>query len=829
MPVEPQFRKAKVLDEGGTLATAGDATCAHCGDPLAGLKVVRRRIGGVARSYCCLGCSFIAEQVHLAQASSRDRAALTGFAKGARAVDTPAPNLERSQVLIQGMVCSACALLIEHRLRREPGVAQALVDFGAQRAYVAFDPVTTSAARIERAVERAGYRVARRERGDDIRARRIELLRLLVAWLAMMQVMMLAVPGYLAAAGDIAPDIAQLLRLAQLVLTVPVVVFCALPLARAAWSQLRARAVGMDLPIVLGLGTAFGASVVATVHAKGPVYFDSIAMFVALVLGVRWLQSRALAAAHRHIEGAAGGAQLTALRLRGFPGSMATESLTAEALQLGDQVLVLAGETVPADGVVVQGGSTISQAWLTGEATPSEVGPGGSVCAGAVNLDQPLVVRVERAGAATSLAALRRLVDEAGRARPRVVELANRVAIAFLWAVLVITVATLAGWLIVSPAQALPNAVAVLVATCPCALSLAAPATLAAVQAAFARRGILTARTAAVERAAQVDTLACDKTGTLTSPVPELLRVVPLRGPDASTLLARAAALEALSNHPFANALTRAARSAGLSVPAVEQGVVATAAGVEGLVEGQRLRVGKPEYALGLVTREPMPVAARLLRRLEREKLRTASVVVLADIAGPLALFAFGEALRPGAQALVREAQGAGLEIVLISGDRREPVERVARDLGIEFGDGRGVFALQTPESKRQIVAGLQAQGRRVAMLGDGMNDAPVIAQADVSIALAEGATLAQARADFIALGSRPEDVAAILAGSARAMRIVRQNLLWALVYNVAVIPLAALGYVTPALAAVGMAASSLLVVGNAWRARSIPERTAQG
>jgi Cu2+-exporting ATPase len=823
MPVEPRVRKAKILDEGGALAATSDAACAHCGDALAGLKVFVRRIGGEQRSFCCHGCAFIAEQLYLAQASNRDRAALTG-ALGARpaGAHVPVANLTRAQIPVQGMVCAACALLIEHRLRRERGVAQALVDFGAARAYVAFDPALTSGVRIERVIERTGYRAGAREPGDEARARRIDLLRVLVAWLVMMQVMMLAVPAYVAQPGEIAPDIAQLLRIAQFILTVPLLAFSAWPVVRAAASQLRARAIGMDLPIVIGLGAAFGASLVATARAQGPVYFDSIAMFVALVLGVRWLQAHALAAAHRHVDAALRGAQIVARRLHAYPGSMAAEVVPSEALAVGEHVLVPPGETVPADGVVVHGASTVSQAWLTGEATPFELAPGGEVSAGAVNLDQPIVLRVERAGETTSLAALRRLVDDAGRARPRVVELANRIAVVFLWGVLAVTAATLLGWWLVDPARALPNAIAVLVATCPCALSLAAPAALAAVQSALARRGVLTARVAALERLARVDTLACDKTGTLTLPVPELMRVVPLRGLDATSLLARAAALEALSNHPFARALTRAARVAGVAVPAVADGVVAAAAGVEGTVEGKRLRIGKPDYALGLVTREPLPVAARLLKRLEQEKLRAASVVVLADPAGPLALFAFGEVCRPGAAALAREVQAAGIEMVLVSGDRREPVERVARELGIGSEDARRVFALQTPESKRQIVTALQAQGRRVAMLGDGMNDAPVIAQADVSIALAEGATLAQARADFIALHSRPADVAALLAGSRKAMRIVRQNLWWAVAYNAVVIPVAALGYLTPALAAVGMAASSLLVVGNALRARAL-------
>jgi Cu2+-exporting ATPase len=820
MPAESQIRKAKVAGDAGSSIAAAAGSCAHCGDSLAGLRVVTRAIGGDKRHFCCLGCAFIAEQIYLAQASSRDREALETALLGRRQRPaSPASHLSQVQIPVHGMVCAACALLLEHRLRREPGVAQASVDFGSRRAYVAFDAGATTPARLQRAIERAGYRAGTLHAQDEARARRLELARLLLAWLAMMQVMMLALPGYVATPGDIAPDIEQLLRIAQLVLTMPVVLFSAAPFVRAAASQLRTRSVGMDLPIVLGLGAAFAASAVATLRAQGPVYFDSITMFVALVLGVRWLQGRALARAHRHIDAAFAGAHLNAQRLRSYPASMATETVAADALRAGDHILVPAGETVAADGVVEHGVTTVSQAWLTGEAAPIELAAGGEVTAGAVNLEQPIIVRVTRAGEATSLAALRRLVDDAGRARPQVVELANRVAVVFLWAVLAVTAATVVGWWIVDPTRALPNAIAVLVATCPCALSLAAPAAFAAVQSALARRGVLTARVAALERLAAVDTLACDKTGTLTQPVPELTRIVSLRGRDANALLAQAAALESLSNHPFARALVRAAQQARLALPSVVDPIVAAAAGVEGTIAGRRLRIGKPDYALGLVTREPQPVAARLLRRLEQEKLRAASVVVLADHAGPLALFAFGEVYRAGAAEFVKRVQDAGVQIVLVSGDRREPVERVARELGVNTG---GVYAQQTPDSKRQLVASLQAQGSRVAMLGDGMNDAPVIAQADVSVALAEGAALAQARADFIALHARLSDVAALFDAARRAMRIVRGNLAWALAYNVVVIPLAAFGFLTPALAAVGMAVSSAAVLANALRARAI-------
>ena len=808
MSAAPVIRKSK---QPGDSPASGDAACAHCGDALAGLKIVSRTIGGRRQDYCCLGCAFIAEQLQLARASDADRVALeASLAQGPARREVPAGA--HVQVEIRGMVCAACALLIEHRLRRTDGVASAHVDFAAQRAYVGFEPQRTDAAAIKRAIERAGYRT---DVGapSEARRHRVELLRVLVAWLMMMQVMMLAVPAYVAKPGDIPADIEQLLRLAQLVLTMPVLLFSAVPILRGALSQLRAGPIGMDLPIVLGLSAAFAASTWATISSHGAVYFDSITMFVALVLGVRWLQARALRVARGHLDDAQRRGRLTARRLRGFPASLATESVAADQLVVDDHVLVPVGETVPADGVIVQGTSSVSQAWLTGEATPIEKQDGAPALAGSVNLEQPLVLRVTRAGEATSLAALRRLVDDAGRERPRIVELANRIAVFFLWAVLAVTAATVVGWWWVDPAQALPSAVAVLVATCPCALSLAAPAALAATQSALAERGVLTARSAALEALARIDVLACDKTGTLTTAEPALTRVIPLRGLRNGDVLALAAALEAVAAHPFARALAQAA--ANIAVPVAQDVVITPSAGIEGRVAGRRLRIGKIEYALALAGDAAQAVWSRRWPALAAQIARDDSVIALADEQGALALFAFGEVLRPDAAALVDAARAAGAEVVLVSGDRAGAVERVARALGIERA-----YAQQTPASKRELVAQLQGTGRRVAMLGDGFNDAPVLAQADVSIALAEGAALAQARADFIVLGSRAGDVAALLRGARRGMRIVRENFAWALVYNLGAIPLAAFGYLSPALAAVGMAASSALVVGNALRAR---------
>jgi Cu2+-exporting ATPase len=385
------IRKAKVSALAGAPADDAAGACDHCGDSLAGLRVVRRPLGPTMKSFCCNGCSFIAEQLFLAQAGSKDREALASIVSGG-SDDTavvPGGGYAQVQLPIRGMVCSACALLIEHTLRKQPGVARANVDFGAQLAYVTLDQQVVTRVELQRSIERAGYD-AGRVPVDERRVRRVELLRVAIAWLGMMQVMMLAVPLYFAAPGEVPADIEQLMRIASLVLTLPVILFSAQPLYRAAWTQLRMGSIGMDLPVVLGVTAAFVASAGATVAARGHVYFDSVTMFIALVLASRWVLARGLASAREHIDAARRQSTITALRLVAFPSSLATEAIHAEQLKIGDRVLVPPGETVPADGVVVHGRSSCSQAWLTGESTPIDKTSGAPLLAGSINLDQPL-------------------------------------------------------------------------------------------------------------------------------------------------------------------------------------------------------------------------------------------------------------------------------------------------------------------------------------------------------------------------------------------------------------------------------------------------------
>ncbi len=805
MSAVPVLRKSKTPDPAAPAGVEAGA-CDHCGDALAGLKPVRRSVDGRAAVYCCQGCAFIAEQLHLAR-----QAQVEPDAVEAGAVEPAA--VARTQFEVGDMVCAACAQWIEHRLGRVPGVIAAQVDFAAQRAHLRFDPARCDARALEAAVQRLGYRTGR----ASPRAARVELLRILWAWLAMMQVMMLAWPAYVAAPGELSDDIAQLLRIAQLVLTVPVLLFSAAPLWRAAASQWRARRIGMDVPVVLGLAAAFVASAWATVQGSvaTPVYFDTITMFVALVQGSRWLQARWLRRAALRIESAAADLPLTAQRCTDYPASSASMTVPADALAVDDIVCVAPGEIVPADGRVLDGASSVSQAWLTGESEPLARSDGDPLLAGSLNLEQPLVMVVERAGEATSIAALRRLADDSAAQRPRSVETAQRVAGVFLWVVAAVTLATFAGWWVVAPAQALPHAIAVLVATCPCALALAAPAALIGTQAALARAGVLCTRSAALETLARASVLACDKTGTLTTGTPRLVNVVALReGNDTTAALRQAAALESLAVHPFAEALRAAVGSAAL--PPVTRGRVVAGNGVEGAIDGRLLRLGAAGFAAALGGDRTNATAVQAREALAAAGLETYSAVLLADADGAIALFVFDESLRPGATECVRAVRAAGIEVALLSGDAGAPVARRAEELGIATA-----LARLTPADKRAWVVQTQRAGACVAMVGDGVNDAPVLAQADVSLALAGGSRLAQARADFLVVAPRLDALAQAFSTSRRGMRVLRQNFGWAIAYNLVVIPLAAFGWIGPLGASLGMAASSLLVVANAMRVRA--------
>ena len=714
-----------------------------------------------------------------------------------------------SSLRIGGMHCAACAGVIEAALRRVDGVIDARVSAAAHCATVQWDAQRTRPSILVHAIEAAGYAAVPDTAADARALRRKEartaLWRLFVASLCAMQVMMLATPSYVSAPGELAPDMKQLLDWGSWLMTLPVMLFSAAPFFAGAWRSVRSRHIGMDVPVALGIGVAFVASSGAAFDPGGvfgsEVYFDSLTMFVTFLLGGRYLEMRARHHAAVSLEDSMGRLPDTALREREGGG---VEPVSVLRLQRGDIVRVPVGQAFAADGVLTQGATRADESLLSGESEPVAKAPGDAVVAGSINLAAPVVMRVERVGADTRYEAIVALMRDAQSQRPALMRSTDRWAGPFLWAVLVLAAGAAAVWSVVDPSRAVWVAVSVLIVTCPCALSLAAPAALLSAAAAMGRRGVLLRRLEAIEGLARMQTLFIDKTGTLTQtmqgPV-QMVRVAADARWTDDALRATAGSLAAWSTHPMARNLAQGATHTQPEAQAwsdlreiAGQGMQARSA------DGSLWQLGQGLWVM------PAGVEAGV-------EAGDAAATWLARDGQPLARFQPEERLRSDAFAAVRALRQDGVRVVLISGDAAARVERVGRELGLlEYAGG------MTADAKLAAVRAAQARGERVAMIGDGINDAPVLAQADVSLAMGEGAQVARSQADGVLVSNALADVVRARVLARKTLRVVRQNLAWAAAYNVACVPLALLGLLPPWAAGLGMATSSLFVVLNALR-----------
>ena len=709
-----------------------------------------------------------------------------------------------SYLAIEGIHCPACSLTIEQALTGLPGVAEVQVNGSTATARVVWAPAEGRPSDWVEALRRAGYGAL--PAGDVLTAaprlaeQRRMLWRWLVAGFCMMQVMMYAVPAYTAEPGDITADQQALLRWASWILTLPVLLFSCQPFFASALRDLFARRIGMDVPVALGILIAFGASTVATFDPQGAlgreVWFDSVTMFVFFLLSGRLLEQR--------LRGRTAGA-LEAL-MRRLPDLVERqradgtfEAVPVRRLAAGDRIRVKPGEAFPADGRVLEGRSQVDEALLTGESRPLARHAGQAVVAGSHNLSGTLLVQVERIGGETRYGQIVALMERASVEKPRLAQLADRIASPFLFAVLVAAAGAAAVWWPQGPAHALGVAVAVLIVTCPCALSLATPAAALAAAGTLARRGVLVRHLEALEGAASVDTVVFDKTGTLTEDRMTVGAVQTRSGVGRDEALRLAAALARQSLHPASRAIAAEAPAGGWSAHDV---VEVPGEGLRGVVHGdggwqpRTLRLGSAAFCKApLETAEPH------------------SQVHLADEGGWLASFTLTENMREGAAGAVGLLKRLRLAVQLLSGDRTAAVRRLAWRAGIESSWGE-----QSPADKLEHVRALQREGHRVAMVGDGMNDGPCLARADVSIVMGHAVPVAQSKSDFVVLGSQVAAVPLLLAHARKTRRIVRQNLAWAAAYNAVCVPLAVMGYMPPWLAGLGMAASSLFVVGNSAR-----------
>ena len=833
--------------------TTESPSCYHCGLPIPGGVHIQVVIETEARAMCCAGCQAVAEAIvangleeyyrHRDALPESPREALPLSLKEAGVFDLAEvqqgfvhevhdasgrllPHEREAALILEGITCSACVWLNESHLARQPGVTLVDINYATRRARVRWDERVTQLSRLLTAIAAIGYRAhpydpALSEQLSQ-QERRSALWRLFVAGFGMMQVMMYAVPVYLAADGDMMADIEQLMRWASLILTLPVILYSAAPFFRNAWRDLGRRRLGMDFPVALGLGCAFVASLWATLTQGGEVYFDSVTMFVFFLLLGRYFEMMARQRAARGVESLARALPALAARLPAYP-SWEAEAVTVAQLVVDDHVLIRPGERVPADGVVVDGASEVDESLLSGESRPLSRRLGDLLVGGSINVSSPLVMRITRVGEATRLAAIRRLVERAAEDKPHLVELADRIARHFVVALVVLACATAALWWWLEPARALWVFVAVLVVSCPCALSLATPAALTVATGAFARLGVLVTRGHAIETLARVDHFVLDKTGTLTEGRLSLAQILPLGGQDQAAVLRLAASLEQGSEHPLGRALCLAAAGNAVAATSVELPVLTqlqshTGQGVSACSNGRMLRIGRLEF---VAEGHAQALPDEALQWCGSAMRRGDTVVALADDTAWLALFSLQDSLRPQAGSVVAGLQAMGMRVSLLSGDAPETVAAVARQLGLPADAARGGCS---PEEKYAYLRQCQAVGEVVAMVGDGVNDAPVLAQAQVSVAMGSGADLARQAADVVLLGER---LTALLAGvhlARRCLRVVRQNLWWAFGYNISAIPLAMTGIITPWMAGIGMSLSSLLVVLNALRLQRVSD-----
>jgi len=798
------------------------ASCYHCALPIVGPPRYAAVVRGAQRSFCCPGCQAVAETivsagldsfyVHRTVASHTPMPLSEAVADEWALYDRPdvqAPRVQRqgdqvqAVLQVEGIQCAACGWLIEKRLSALAGVREAQLNLSTHQLQVSWQDGHASLGGLLAELHRLGYGAsvwqADEASAQRTRDNRQALRRLGVAGLLWFQAMMATMPTWPQFNLDLSPELHLLLRWAAMFLTTPIVFYSCAPLLRGALRDVRSGHPGMDLSVSLAIGGAYLAGIWTAISGHGDLYFDAVGMFALFVLSGRYLEGRAR---ERTATATARLVKLLPVSCLRLTADEQTERVLLSDLCLGDRLWVLPGAVIAADGCIIAGDSSVDESLLTGEPRALRRTVGDSVTAGTLNVDSPLQVQILALGEQTRLSAILRLLQRAQAYKPRIAVLADRAARWFLGASLLAAVLVGGLWWHLEPARAFWVVLAMLVATCPCALALATPAALTAATGSLHRLGLLLTRGHVLEGLEQVDTVVFDKTGTLTEGRVSVREVLPLAGLDAPQCLALAAALQGHCEHPIARAFARPAQAA-------ERMHNSPGAGRQGWVEGRCLRIGHRDYVMQL-SAAPAPALPS----------EHGQWVLLGDADGALAWFGLDDPLRSDAAALLAACRRRGWRTLLLSGDRSASVAQVAEHLNID--EARGGLL---PEDKLHIVQTLQRQGRRVLMIGDGINDVPVLAAADVSIAMAGASDLARTSADALLLSNRLSSLVDAFDLARRTRRIIRQNLAWACLYNGLMLPFAALGWLDPLWAAAGMSISSLTVVLNALRLGRLKER----
>ncbi|MBZ2167742.1 heavy metal translocating P-type ATPase [Marinobacter sp. F4216] len=789
--------------------------CYHCGEPAAGEPPITLELDGQSRHFCCQGCKAVCETI---QAEG-----LTGFYNfRTEPAVTPRqltkPELERireldhpliqqafvspvkggqeAQLLIGGITCAACIWLLENHMKKQTGVLSFSVNHSTQRARLVWAQDQAKLSDLLIAIHELGY-TARPYRADEVEQQlrsehRSMLIRLTLAGIGSFQSMMLAFPLYFEMVNDLSSDFVSFFRWVSFLITTPVVFYSAAPFFRNARRDIQSRHLTMDVPVAIAIGLAYLASAWVTAVGGEEVYFESVCMFTFFLLLGRYVEVRA-----RFRAGLTGNA------LAGFQPTVATRVqdgdtsvVPAHEIRPGDTVRVRPGETLPVDGTIVSGHSTLNEAALTGEYLPETRSTGDTVHAGSVNGENPIDVEVTRSGSQTRLSGILRVLDRVQSEKPPVARMADQMAGKFVGRVLILAPVVWIGWWLAGADNAFDITLSVLVVTCPCALSLATPTAITAATMKLRRLGFLPTRGHTLESMNAIDTVVFDKTGTLTEGRLRLASVKVTGSIDEASCLKLAAGLERHSEHPIARVFS------DLSATSVSQVQNHLGGGLSGTLGEKALYIGHREFVQSQ-TELPAPSVES----------SNGMEVWLASGSEWLACFCLDDQPRADAQKAIADLKDRGIRVMLLSGDRSNHVQQVATALGIDDAIGQA-----SPERKLEVLQDLSEQGHKVMMVGDGINDLPSMAGAGISVAMGSAADLTQLHADAVLLNGQLSQLSEAIKTSQDTRRVIRQNLIWALVYNVTALPLAAAGMVPPWLAALGMSASSLVVVLNALR-----------
>ncbi|QKJ67530.1 heavy metal translocating P-type ATPase [Deefgea piscis] len=797
--------------------------CFHCAQPCPAQSDFQIRYRQALHPACCAGCQAVAETIinsgldqyytQRQQPADRNAPLPTELLEQLALYDDPALQQDfvhttsgqekEAALILEGISCAACIWLNEQHIAQLKGVTSVSINYSNHRARIAWDDSQIQLSTILQHIAAIGYRAIPYDHARDEqnwqKQRKSALFRLWVAGLSMMQVMMFVVPIYLAPAGEIEANWLSMMHWGSALLTLPVVMYSCWPFYRNSWRDLRRGRASMDLPVSIGVLVSFFASLYALITQHGEIYFDAVSMFVFLLLGGRYLELKA-----RRSAGAAAEklVKLVPTFAHQLDAEQRLHEVAVSRLKINDRIVVKAGEIIPIDGVVLGGTSDVNEAMLTGESLPVHKTSGALVTAGTANLLSPLTIQVQHTGSETRIAAMVRILDQALSQKPRLATIADQIAGWFVFGLLIAAAATYWFWHLHDPVHALPITVALLVVSCPCALSLATPTALTASTGHLAQLGLLVTRANLLETLAKVTDIVLDKTGTLTFGEPRITRTIALNI-SSEQALAIAQSLEQQSEHPIAKAFLAEPSAANLA--AAQQVQKHAQGGLSATIDQQYYVIG----SLAFITEQIHQAVPEEFEPYRSE----GTMVALSDGHTWLAAFVLADQLRTDAITTIAELKACGVQLHLVSGDQSSSVQAVAQQLNIQ-----SVVANATPESKVSYMQALQQQGKTVLMIGDGVNDAPVLALANVSIAMGAGVDIAHAAGDMVLLNNNLSCLPAALALAKKTQSIIKQNLLWALLYNLGALPLAAAGFITPWLASLGMALSSLLVVVNALR-----------